>query len=104
MYKCPRDEEVLDENMTCPKCAHDFSADIKANQNGELSRWQIEAGDLIDSAIIDLVGNFVRDPEWDQAWSGPIRDALVEVLQEHFGIPEYDVYPWMIEPEEEVQG
>ena len=103
LFKCPVCDSELDENYYCSRCNRDFSQEVNCNylKGGELSPLQIEQQDFVDNTCLDFLQKFVPDTEYDGEQIGIIRDALIDVLTRYYSMPEYELYPWLLAPEEE---
>ena len=102
-FKCPLCDSELDENYYCSRCSRDFSEEVNCNylKRGELTPPQIEQQDFVDNTCLDFLQKFVPDAEYDGEQIGIIRDALIDVLIRCYSMPEYELYPWLLAPEEE---
>jgi len=102
-FKCPVCDSELDENYYCSRCNRDFSQEVNCNylKGGELTPLQIEQHDFVDNTCLDFLQKFVPDTEYDGEQIGIIRDALIDVLTRYYSMPEYELYPWLLAPEEE---
>ena len=102
-FKCPLCDSELDENYYCSRCNRDFSEEVNRNylKEGELTPHQIEQQDFMDNTCLDFLQKFVPDAEYDGEQIGIIRDALIDVLIRYYSMPEYELYPWLLAPEEE---
>lgn len=102
-FKCPVCDSELDENYYCSRCNRDFSQEVNCNylKGGELTPLQIEQQDFVDNTCLDFLQKFVPDTEYDGEQIGIIRDALIDVLTRYYSMPEYELYPWLLAPEEE---
>ena len=103
VFKCPLCDSELDENYYCSRCNREFSEEVNRNylKEGELTPCQIEQQDFVDNTCLDFLQKFVPDAEYDGEQIGIIRDALIDVLIRHYSMPEYELYPWLLAPEEE---
>ena len=102
-FKCPLCDSELDENYYCSRCNREFSEEVNRNylKEGELTPSQIEQQDFVDNTCLDFLQEFVIDAEYDGEQIGIIRDALIDLLTRHYSMPEYELYPWLLVPEEE---
>ena len=102
-FKCPLCDSELDENYYCSRCNKEFSEEVNRNylKEGELTPSQIEQQDFVDNTCLDFLQEFVIDAEYDGEQIGIIRDALIDLLTRHYSMREYDIYPWLLAPEEE---
>ena len=103
VFKCPLCDSELDENYYCSRCNREFSEEVNCNylKEGELTSHQIEQQDFMDNTCLDFLQKFVPDAEYDGEQIGIIRDALIDVLIRYYSMPEYELYPWLLAPEEE---
>jgi hypothetical protein len=103
VFKCPLCDSELDENYYCSRCNREFSEEVDRNyfKEGELTPHQIEQQDFMDNTCLDFLQKFVPDAEYDGEQIGIIRDALIDVLIRYYSMPEYELYPWLLAPEEE---
>ena len=98
-YLCPICGRPLYENYECGYCSRNFSGEILASSEGTLTEYQMAKQDLIDNACADLIRKFVPAFKHDIEQISVIREALTDVLQKHYRIAEFDLYPWLLEPE-----
>jgi hypothetical protein len=103
VFKCPLCDSELDENYYCFRCNREFSEEVNRNylKEGELTPPQIEQQDFVDNTCLDFLQEFVPDAEYDGEQIGIIRDALIDLLIRYYSMPEYELYPWLLAPEEE---
>lgn len=103
VFKCPLCDSELDENYYCSRCNREFSEEVKRNylKEGELTPHQIEQQDFVDNTCLDFLQEFVPDTEYDGEQIGIIRNALIDVMTRYYSMPEYELYPWLLAPEEE---
>jgi len=103
LFKCPLCDTKLDENYYCSQCNRNFSQEIHCNyfKEGELTPAQIEQQDFMDNTCLDFLHKFATDTEYDGEQIGIIRDALIDVLTRYYSMREYELYPWLLVPEEE---
>ena len=103
VFKCPLCDSELDENYYCSRCNKEFSEEVNRNylKEGELTPSQIEQQDFMDNTCLDFLQKFVPDAEYDGEQIGIIRDAIIDVLTRYHSMQEYELYPWLLAPEEE---
>ena len=99
---CPYCEELLTEKHYCISCQKDFSVEVKSSKEDSLPEYQVAQQDYIDNACFHLLKEFVPTANWDIRQIGTIRDALIDVLIKFYNKKEYDLYPWLLEPEDMV--
>jgi hypothetical protein len=97
---CPYCEELLTEKYYCISCQKDFSIEVKYSKEGSLHEYQITQQDYIDNACFHLLKEFDNTCNWDISQISIIRDALISVLIKFHNKKEYDLYPWLLEPED----
>jgi hypothetical protein len=69
-------------------------------KNGELTKFEIEQQDIVDSACYELITQFtpngLEDVEWNIELIGKIRDALQEVIVDDLKLmTEMEFYPYI---------
>ena len=97
---CPYCDKLLTEKYYCISCQKDFSVEVKSCNEGSLPDYQIAQQDNIDNACFHLLEEFANTPKWDISQISIIRDALIDVLIKFHNKKEYDLYPWVLEPED----
>ena len=102
-FKCPLCDRELDKNYNCSRCTRNFSQEVDCNyfKNGGLTRAQIEQQDFMDNTCLDFLHKFAPEAEYDGERIGIIRDAVIDVLTRYYSMREYELYPWLLAPEEE---
>jgi hypothetical protein len=100
-FICPYCEGLLTEKYYCISCKKDFSLEAARAKKGTLPDYQIAQQDYIDNACFHFLKEFVPISHWDIAQISIIRDALISVLIKFHNKKEYDLYPWLLESEEE---
>lgn len=97
---CSYCEGLLTEKYYCISCQKDFSVEVKYSKEGTLPEYQIAQQDHIDNACFHLLKEFAPATNWDIRQIGTIRDTLIDVLIKFHNKKEYDLYPWLLEPED----
>jgi hypothetical protein len=97
---CPYCEKALTEKYYCISCQKDFGVAARHSEEGTLPDYQIAQQDYIDNACFHFLKEFVPISHWDIAQISIIRDALISVLIKFHNKKEYDLYPWLLEPED----
>jgi isocitrate dehydrogenase kinase/phosphatase len=97
-YLCPVCDNKLIHGF-CTACMRSFSEEITSNSKLCLTETQIQQQDHVDNACFAFIKSFYPDAEWDQAQISIIRDALIKVGVGYYGDSEYDLHPWLLEPE-----
>jgi len=85
-FICPYCERLLTEKHYCVSCKKDFSIEAAHTNEGTLPDYQIAQQDYIDNVCFHLLKEFIPTSNWD------IRH----------GKKEYDLYPWLLEPEDTI--
>ena len=101
-FICPYCERLLTEKHYCVSCKKDFSIEAAHTNEGTLPDYQIAQQDYIDNVCFHLLKEFIPTSNWDICQIGTIRDALINVLIKFHGKKEYDLYPWLLEPEDTI--
>lgn len=96
---CPYCDLPLDEKYFCTTCNKNFHDEVIAGEKEEILNYQIEQQDRIDNACYHLIKEFAPDAEWDIQQISVVREALVSVLTESFKMKSFDLYPWILSPE-----
>ena len=96
---CPYCQESLTQKYYCVHCEKDFSTEVQYANEGSLHEEQSAQQDYIDNLCFDLLKAFIPDCDWDIHQISIIRNALIDVLMKFYGKKEYDLYPWLLEPE-----
>ncbi len=96
---CPYCEGLLTAKYYCISCQKNFSVEVKCGAEDSLPDHQIAQQDYIDNACFHFLKEFVPASNWDIRQIGTIRDALIDVLIKFHNKKEYDLYPWLLEPE-----
>ena len=97
---CPYCEGLLTEKYYCLSCQKDFSVEVKCSKEDSLPEYQIAQQDHIDNACFHFLKEFVPISYWDIAQISIIRNALISVLIKFHNKKGYDLYPWLLEPED----
>lgn len=97
---CPYCQELLTEKHFCIQCKKDFSVEVAVSNDGTLPEYQVAQQDYIDDACFSLLKKFAPDCEWDIHQISILRNTLIDVLIKFHEKKEYDLYPWLLEPEE----
>jgi len=97
---CPYCEKLLTEKYYCISCKKDFSVEVRYSKEGTLPDYQIAQQDYIDNACFHFLKEFIPTCSWDIAQISIISDALISALIKFHNKKEYDLYPWLLEPED----
>lgn len=97
---CPYCQEILTDEHFCIKCKKDFSVEVEFSKEGTLPEHQIAQQDYIDNACFNLLKEFTPNCDWDIGQISIIRNTLIDILIKFHKKKEYDLYPWLLEPEE----
>ena len=97
---CHYCQEGLTEKYFCVHCNKDFSVEVEFSKEETLPEYQIAQQDYNDNACFNLLKEFAPDCDWDIGQISIIRNALIDVLMKFHKKKEYDLYPWLLEPEE----
>ncbi len=100
VYLCPVCDNKLDSKSFCHACQRSFRDEVESSKKEELLDYQIAQQDKIDNACFAFIKSFYPDAHWDQEQISVIRDALIKVGVRYHGDSEYDLYPWLLEPEQ----
>ena len=97
---CPYCQESLTEEYFCVHCNKDFTVEAEFGKEWTLPEYQIAQQDYIDNACFNLLKEYAPDCDWDICQISIIRNTLIDVLMKFHEKKEYDLYPWLLEPEE----
>lgn len=96
--------ETLSPILYCYACERDFSREVQHSKKGQLTKEQTDSQDRMDSACFQLIETLAPHAKWDMESMGSVRDGLIATLTKHYGLKEFDLYPWLLEPKHESDG